>query len=265
MSRLIFNQLGTIPSDTDAGTSQLFLKDDGGLYLKNASNTEVALLTGADTTSVWVSGNGAGNINYTGGFVGIGATSPDTRLHIKGGAGENTYVFAENTTAANAGIKLKNTQGEWTIIANDRLRFVDDDASGTERMCINSSGKVGIGTTVPSEMLSVAGAVSATNTCKAWIIFNGEGTVAITKSYNVSSLADNGTGDYTINFSTNFSDANYCVIGGAHRKSGDGSLRMFGTYDATAMAVGSCRVNSQYSGGNSSDNNRIQLVFFSSD
>ena len=84
MSRIIFNQLTTTPSDTDAGSSQLYLKDDGNLYLKNASNTEVALLTGADTTSVWVSGNGAGNINYTGGNVGIGTKSSNGKLTVSG-------------------------------------------------------------------------------------------------------------------------------------------------------------------------------------
>jgi hypothetical protein len=45
--------------------------------------------------------------------------------------------------------------------------------------------------------------------CKAWVNFNGTGTVAIRASGNVSSITDNGTGDYTINFTTAFADANY--------------------------------------------------------
>ena len=44
---------------------------------------------------------------------------------------------------------------------------------------------------------------------KAWVNFNGTGTVAIRASYNVSSITDNGTGDYTVNFSTAMADANY--------------------------------------------------------
>jgi hypothetical protein len=50
-------------------------------------------------------------------------------------------------------------------------------------------------------------------TCKAWVNFNGTGTVAIRASGNVSSITDNGAGDYTVNFTTNFADANYSVIG----------------------------------------------------
>jgi hypothetical protein len=48
---------------------------------------------------------------------------------------------------------------------------------------------------------------------KVWINFNGTGTVAIRDSYNVSSLVDNGTGDYSVNFDDDMSNANYCLSG----------------------------------------------------
>lgn len=46
-------------------------------------------------------------------------------------------------------------------------------------------------------------------TAKAWVNFNGTGTVAIRASGNVSSITDNGTGNYTVNFTTAMTDANY--------------------------------------------------------
>lgn len=49
--------------------------------------------------------------------------------------------------------------------------------------------------------------------CRAWVNFNGTGTVAIRASGNVSSITDNGVGDYTVNFTTAMQDANYCAIG----------------------------------------------------
>mgnify|MGYP003655133755 CR=1 FL=1 len=49
--------------------------------------------------------------------------------------------------------------------------------------------------------------------CRAWVNFNGSGTVAIRASGNVSSITDNGTGDYTVNFTTAMPDANYCAAG----------------------------------------------------
>ena len=53
------------------------------------------------------------------------------------------------------------------------------------------------------------------NAVNAWVNFNGTGTVAIRASYNVSSITDNGTGDYTVNFTTALTDADYCPVFGA--------------------------------------------------
>lgn len=49
--------------------------------------------------------------------------------------------------------------------------------------------------------------------CRAWVNFNGTGTVAIRAAGNVSSITDNGVGDYTVNFTTAMPDANYSFVG----------------------------------------------------
>ena len=46
-------------------------------------------------------------------------------------------------------------------------------------------------------------------TAKAWVSYNGTGTVAIRGDGNVSSITDNGAGDQTVNFTSNFTTANY--------------------------------------------------------
>lgn len=48
--------------------------------------------------------------------------------------------------------------------------------------------------------------------CTAWVNFNGTGTVAIRDSLNVSSITDNGAGDYTVNLSQNMDNANYSAL-----------------------------------------------------
>lgn len=48
--------------------------------------------------------------------------------------------------------------------------------------------------------------------CRAWVNFNGTGTVAIRASGNVTSITDNGAGDYTVNFTTALTDANYSTL-----------------------------------------------------
>jgi hypothetical protein len=52
-------------------------------------------------------------------------------------------------------------------------------------------------------------------TAKAWVNFNGTGTVAIRESGNVTSVVDNGTGYYTVNFTTAMTDANYSAVANA--------------------------------------------------
>ena len=47
--------------------------------------------------------------------------------------------------------------------------------------------------------------------CRAWVNFNGTGTVAIRAAGNVASITDNGTGDYTVNFTTAMPDADYSM------------------------------------------------------
>jgi hypothetical protein len=68
---------------------------------------------------------------------------------------------------------------------------------------------------------------------RAWVNFNGTGTVAIRASGNVSSITDNGTGDYTVNFTTSMPDVNYNLVGACTDARIIGSL----TY-----AVGSVRM-----------------------
>jgi hypothetical protein len=66
---------------------------------------------------------------------------------------------------------------------------------------------------------------------KAWVNFNGTGTVAIRDSLNVSSLGDNGGGDYNVNFSNNMSSNDYSVSGSPMRDSAN--LAIFCVYGST--------------------------------
>jgi len=61
--------------------------------------------------------------------------------------------------------------------------------------------------------------------CRAWVNFNGTGTVAIRASGNVSSITDNGTGDYTVNFTTDMEDADYAWVGSCSTSSFSGGTR----------------------------------------
>ena len=78
------------------------------------------------------------------------------------------------------------------------------------------------------------------NAVKAWVNFNGIGTIAIRASYNVSSITDNGTGDYTVNFTTALADANYAAISMPSNNPATGSIcstSIFSTYSTTQVRI----------------------------
>ena len=98
------------------------------------------------------------------------------------------------------------------------------DASGNPAaVAVGTSGQVltsGGAGVAPTFATTAGGAdtslsnLSATGenlVAQAWVRFNGTGTVAINDSYNVSSITDNGAGDYTVNFASALANANYAM------------------------------------------------------
>ena len=101
------------------------------------------------------------------------------------------------------------------------------------------SGNVTLG----SSVLATPAGSAPSYTCRAWVNFNGTGTVAIRASGNVSSITDNGVGDYTVNFTTAMPDANYVVTNSALMSSLTDNNYQASLYrSASALSVGSCRM-----------------------
>jgi hypothetical protein len=92
------------------------------------------------------------------------------------------------------------------------------DAAGTGGPTLSN------GLTIGTSPLAAPSGSAPSYTCRAWVNFNGTtnvgGFCTIRESGNVSSVADNGTGDYTVNFTTAMSDANYIICSSGVRASG---------------------------------------------
>ncbi len=76
--------------------------------------------------------------------------------------------------------------------------------------------------------------------CRAWVNFNGTGTVAIRASGNVSSITDNGVGNYTVNFTTAMPDANYSVTALSSRDASTSNI--ITQIDGTTFTSSACRI-----------------------
>ena len=85
-------------------------------------------------------------------------------------------------------------------------------------------------------------ATVASGAAKAWVNFNGTGTVAIRAAFNVTSITDNGTGNYTINFTTAMPDTNYvantgCMASGSSSYGAGAFQRTNSTKTASAYQI----------------------------
>lgn len=115
----------------------------------------------------------------------------------------------------------------------------------------------------------IPNALNATGTapiyaCRAWVNFNGTGTVAVRASGNISSITDNGVGNYTVNLTTAMIDTNYSVSGLARDSAGNDYFPILDMGQTGIKTVSSLQVFYHYlgTGAGYGDSSEIGLHFF---
>jgi hypothetical protein len=104
--------------------------------------------------------------------------------------------------------------------------------------------------------------------CRAWVNFNGQGTIAIRASGNVSSLVDNNTGDYSINFTVALPDTNYSITGTAGFSASAGAPCYIAPNRVgvggveSAPTTSACRINAYQEGVGSFDAKYVNVAVF---
>ena len=208
----------------------------GSINMIDGSEASPAIRFSDDTnTGIWspaadtiaISANGSERMRMlSDGTLCIGETSA--------GLSVNTQLFVRNNAGNGYAATFLND-------GNDANRFGLAIASGTD----NNSGTNkaitfmdGDGTILNHITTTGSDVIyNGQNTAKAWVNFNGTGTLAVRDSHNVSSVTDNTTGQYTINFSNNMANANYCAVanvsvnvdGGSATIDSDVTLRNYAT------------------------------------
>jgi hypothetical protein len=151
------------------------------------------------------------------------------------------------------------------------LELKTGTGSGTTAVTIDASQNVTLpnaitltgGVAGDFKMNSGYGSVATAYGCRAWVNFNGTGTVAIRASGNVSSITDNGgLGDYTVNFTTAMPDANYSVVGTAQGSTIGNTPFVFEISGSTNPATSSCRVQVQFANAGGGDRATVCVLFF---
>jgi len=148
----------------------------------------------------------------------------DWALYLNGTAeGTRTGLSGSITSSSNGSLDIGRRFSDTYFVDGyiDDLRITKGLARYTSNFTppttahLTSAGDVNKHIVVNSDADGVAigtGGISQARIAKAWVNFNGTSTVAIRSSYNVSSITDNGTGDYTANLSTALSDTNGAAV-----------------------------------------------------
>jgi len=207
----------------------------GSITLQEANTASNLTLTVPAQDGSLVTANSSGN-------VGIGTSSPSAQLHITGSDINAQLIVENNDATASSAPDVILYRNSATPAASDRLGNIvfrgNDSAANTHSYATieaeitsttngSESGSLIFNTSVAGttaermrldgsgNLLFNSGYGSAATAygCRAWVNFNGTGTVAIRASGNVSSITDNGTGNYTVNFTTALPDTNYSLIG----------------------------------------------------
>jgi len=166
------------------------------------------------STPTWLNQSSLSVGNATNAINATNATNATTAVNFSGSlSGDVTGTQLVTSVVKVNGASIPSSK---TIVGTNGSGQIIDASASTATVALNTTGNA---TTSTSSSSAISGSILALTTAKAWVNFNGTGTIGqpqtIRSSYNVSSITKNGTGDYTVNFATAMADANYSVCVGA--------------------------------------------------
>jgi hypothetical protein len=245
---------------------------NGGRFRANFSSATSAQFLFQSTTAngntfIGAIPNGSSTSSF---FDAYGAADPDNAPIIRFGTeGTGHYINSIKTgTGTLVGFRflmngvqnaIFDTAGVWTFSSSPLIPTAapgDNSSKAASTAFVAAVDalvlhKAGIETITAVKTFQTGSEPVGKNLPKAWCRFNGTtaGTNAPTAGYNVTSVTRNGVGDYTINFTVNMADANYCVSGMVGYSGNSGCwLNVARSVTATPLAVGSARILTNVSG-----------------
>ena len=210
------------------------------------ADTNTGVFYGTDIVAISTGGTERMRVNASGN-VGVGTSSPTQKVSIAGGLSFNSAL-----SFTGSGYEIGKDGADFLCFSagSAGTRFLDaSTATEFMRLDINSNLQFNSG----------YGSVAVAYGCRAWVNFNGTGTVAIRGSGNVSSITDNGTGAYTMNFTTAMPDVNFSCVASAINDGVVNAIAVPNTINASSVGVSTIQTNAITT---SADVNKIYVAIF---
>lgn len=258
-----------------AGSAGALQARMGLFYLGVGEAATIGMYRGASATDGSIALRTAGNDRMrviSNGYIGVNTANPSQRIHIYDSSTPQYILFGVDSTAVNkvyGGVRFAYGGGgddRWSAIegfspnggGDVGLRFTVWDDSVGEVVTGRFDPPVG-GANDPKNFRfnSGFGSVGIAYGCRAWVNFNGTGTVAMRGQGNVTSITDHGTGDWSANFANAMPDTNYVV--------NVSSSYNFGAWHSpfiSSLSTGSVRVMSPVYGGGYADEAIVCISIF---
>ena len=238
------------------------------IVLAMMSKTSLRLMTTSGNVDVTVSAMNDNAWHH----IALVSDGTDYDLYLDGSrissdVGDSVQINSDDTFVIGAELDAGPSTGNYYSGYIDDFRITNGVARYTGASFtlptthLTSAGDVNKQIVVNSDADGVAvgtGGISQARIAKAWVNFNGTGTVAIRSSYNVSSITDSGTGTYVVNLSTATSDANYSVAGSV---AGAGIIH-FKTNQSATRTTSACPVYSLNSSHAATDGEFVEVQIF---
>lgn len=181
--------------------------------------------------------------------------------------GSGVFTIQSPVSNTNRSITLPDLSG--SVLLDSQIATQAEAQAGSINTKLMSplrvDQQIGQANAAPVKIALNAGGSAPIYGCRAWVNFDGTGTIGASQtirgSGNVTSVTKNATGEYTVNFTTAMQDANYCVVVSSRRTATNSTG--YGTISQASLpATGSVRVASVVENGVLADSDIITVAIF---
>jgi len=257
---LILTGASNASQDSYIQMGAMFTSNPVAMGMDNSSNSFIIARNSSGNLS-----SGEHVVINSSGNVGIGEAAPANKLEIRAATTVTTksgHLMLTSTSGTNGnGPQIVFSEsGSNASYAGGSIGFIRTGSNGVGDLVLGTRASTGDANTATTEQLKITsdGRGVSQFTAKGWVNFDGTGTLNVRDSHNVSSVADNGTGNYTLNWDVDMANANYAVTVGSQATASNQIHDSFAAQDTANVVI------DHHEGGtpSSTDCQKIMVIGF---